>query len=581
MKNVAVTIRRCNLGAGIMILSAVLVGCGGAEVSKPLEAITELPNPFKAISELPNPFEVINKKFGGKLKTNKKQVFGVLTSDDPAAASVGNSILLNGGSAADAASAMAFTMSVTYPSRVGLGGGGVCLVGGGRGGEVKVLEFLPPKSQTKDRRTDRPSAVPAFVRGIAALHARHGRMPWRMVVAPARDFARDGVMITQSFSDDLEKYARPLFTDPASKAIFTFRDGKAYTVGNRLRQLDLNSVLSTIAGRGAGEFYNGLLARRLVEASLSAGGSLNAVELREYLPQWRDPLSVQIGENVVHTTPTPTTAGIVAIQMLQLAKTGQRDSSDTPVNRAHLMAEIAKRSIGERTKWLGRDLGASENLQTLLAASHTSQMMRTFSHKIASPAKKFVDHDRVPKETNANASFIVADGDGLIVNCSLTMYHPFGIGRTTPGLGIMLAAAPGGNGRNALPLGPIVVTRASDNATKFAFSGSSGATSATAMANVMIGVLLSKETLVNAVSKRRLHYDAANDEIVIEDRDKQDQFESLTALGHNVRRTSVIGRVNAISCPNGLPALEPSCNVVADSRSDGLATKVNFEKEVR
>ena len=101
------------------------------------------------------------------------------------------------------------------------------------------------------------------------------------------------------------------------------------------------------------------------------------------------------------------------------------------------------------------------------------------------------------------------------------------------------------------------------------------------MANVMIGVLLSKETLVNAVSKRRLHYDAANDEIVIEDRDKQDQFESLTALGHNVRRTSVIGRVNAISCPNGLPALEPSCNVVADSRSDGLATKVNFEKEVR
>src|SRR6516225_8044670 len=49
-------------------------------------------------------------------------------ADEPLAAKTGAFILNQGGSAADAATAMFFTMTATYPVAAGLGGGGICLV---------------------------------------------------------------------------------------------------------------------------------------------------------------------------------------------------------------------------------------------------------------------------------------------------------------------------------------------------------------------------------------------------------------------------------------------------------------------
>jgi gamma-glutamyltranspeptidase/glutathione hydrolase len=52
-------------------------------------------------------------------------VNGYGAADDPRAVEVGRAVIDGGGSAADAAVAMALTMAVTLPSRVGLSGGGL------------------------------------------------------------------------------------------------------------------------------------------------------------------------------------------------------------------------------------------------------------------------------------------------------------------------------------------------------------------------------------------------------------------------------------------------------------------------
>ena len=81
-----------------------------------------------------------------------------------------------GGTAADAATAMYFAMTVSLPSRVGLGAGGVCLIRDQERDESKMLSF--PIIQSKEGGT-----VPTSLRAIAAMQARYGIIRWGELVS--------------------------------------------------------------------------------------------------------------------------------------------------------------------------------------------------------------------------------------------------------------------------------------------------------------------------------------------------------------------------------------------------------------
>src|SRR5690554_8025608 len=90
---------------------------------------------------------------------------GLVAADEPRAAVIGRDVLGRNGTAADAAVAMGFAMTASYPSRVGLGGGGVCVVYDGPDLEGTSIAFLPE--------ADAEGAVaPMMARGLALLHAR-------------------------------------------------------------------------------------------------------------------------------------------------------------------------------------------------------------------------------------------------------------------------------------------------------------------------------------------------------------------------------------------------------------------------
>src|SRR5580698_5037036 len=67
---------------------------------------------------------------------------GLAVGDEPFAVRAGANILAAGGSAADAAAAMYFALSVTYPVAAGLGGGGICIVHDAMHSRNEEIDFL-------------------------------------------------------------------------------------------------------------------------------------------------------------------------------------------------------------------------------------------------------------------------------------------------------------------------------------------------------------------------------------------------------------------------------------------------------
>jgi gamma-glutamyltranspeptidase/glutathione hydrolase len=193
---------------------------------------------------------------GGRFK-------GAAVADEPLAAQMAMEMLAKGGSAVDAAVAAYFTLAVTYPSAASLGGGGACMVADWDKGEVFSLDFVAPRSSATD--AYRATAVPANVRGMAALHARYGYLDWRMLLAPAEQIAQFGEPLTRASAAAYATGGNALLAQAAAKEIFAPR-GSLPVEGQVMPQPDLAGVLAELRLNGAGSMYKGVLAERLVKA---------------------------------------------------------------------------------------------------------------------------------------------------------------------------------------------------------------------------------------------------------------------------------------------------------------------------
>jgi gamma-glutamyltranspeptidase/glutathione hydrolase len=237
---------------------------------------------------------------------------GGAAAEEPRAVLVARDVLSAGGSATDAAVAAALTLSVTLPSRAGLGGGGACLVFEPRRGQPEAVVFLPGARGAVPSGTDRPAALPMMARGLFALHTRGGRLRFEELMRPAEDLARTGTPVSRAFAQDLAAVSGPLLADPNARAVFARPDGRVLTEGDPLEQLDLGSTLASLRTAGVGDLYQGALARRLEEASQPAGGGLVAEEMREGLAQVVAPVTLRAGNDLVAFPPAAVDGGLTA-----------------------------------------------------------------------------------------------------------------------------------------------------------------------------------------------------------------------------------------------------------------------------
>ena len=150
---------------------------------------------------------------GVTAKTLAVAVKHMIVAANPIAAEAGREILRQGGSAVDAAIATQLVLGLVEPQSSGLGGGAFIVTWDATAKEVKTYDGreMAPASAKPDRflRDGKPMdfvdavhsglsvGVPGVVRVLELMHAKHGKLPWAKLFAPAIKLAEDGFPLTE------------------------------------------------------------------------------------------------------------------------------------------------------------------------------------------------------------------------------------------------------------------------------------------------------------------------------------------------------------------------------------------------
>src|SRR6266545_1123628 len=211
---------------------------------------------------------------------------GAIAAGHPLTAEAGARILAEGGNAVDACIAAAFASWVAESPLTGPGGGGFMLVHRARDSSTRVLDFFAAVPGLGLRRQPGPEmteinidyepgggtqifyigaascAVPGMAAGLEEAHRSFASLPWKTLLEPAVELARDGIELNRS-----QAYLHAIVdlilrhTDEG-REIYS-RDGERLAAGDRLVQTDLAQTLDTLASDGAASLYTGELGRAL------------------------------------------------------------------------------------------------------------------------------------------------------------------------------------------------------------------------------------------------------------------------------------------------------------------------------
>ncbi len=490
---------------------------------------------------------------------------GLIAGDEPRAVIVGRDVLGNGGTVADAAVAMYFTMAVTMPSRAGIGGGGVCVYFDAPSMSGEVFEFLP-----------RPGAsggmVPGNVRGLAALHARYGTLRWAQMLSPAEGFARFGHAVSRAFARDLSVAGNALRRVPDLRRRFEVEGGELAREGKTIVQPELSAVLAGVRQQGAAYFYGGAFARRLAEASTRVGLPLTVEDIRSALPTARPAVTLPVNPDVAYFSTPPAGGGVVAAQIWRMLTEAEDYSEANPDERAHLFVEASMRAFSERTGWVQPDGSSSVDLETLVGEGRAQSAMANFDAKRHTPSAQLSPvPGQAPGDPGA-AGFVIGDKFGNGISCNFTMNGLFGSGRVAPGTGVLLPAPRRSPADGGDSLATVIVANTNTGVLRFLGSASGGAVASTSLARLMLDSLTTEQGLESAMAAPRVHHGGVPD-VTFHEEDNP-AVEGLKAKGHATQAVPQIGQINAIYCPKGIVEAPGICEVITDRRGHGLSSLV-------
>ncbi len=521
---------------------------------------------------------------------------GMVAATQPLAVQAGLDILRIGGNAADAAVATAAALAVTEPTSTGIGGDCFALyysasdrkitAMNGSGRSPKNLSF---SRLNADGLTHLPPyhghavTVPGACAGWCDLIARHGRLPISDILAPAIRLAATGFPVAPLTAVSWQ-YGMPQLHQAINGHEMTLA-GRAPKPGEIFRNPGLADVLQNVAERGARAFYEGQVARAIVDVVQQAGGALDEDDLASHFTTWDEPISTVYRDVRVWECP-PNGQGLTALIALNILNGFDKNEIGEPgsTQRLHLQIEAMRLAFADAQRYIADPAHHAIPIDGLLSAAYGDARRNLIQ---SDRAMTRIPHGS-PVASSDTVYLSVVDGQGNACSFINSNYMGFGTGIVPKGCGFTLqnrgynfsmdphhpnALAPAKRPYHTII--PAMATRESDGMLLMPFGVMGGFMQPQGHVQVLSAMVDDGQDPQSAIDRSRFCItpdDADSRKVLIEDGITSDTMETLRRMGHDVSivrglERSVFGRGQIIW-------RDPDTGVLcggSDPRGDGCA----------
>ena len=369
----------------------------------------------------------------------------------PQGAQIGLDVMKAGGNAVDAAVAMAAAMPLLEPTSNGLGSDCFALVwveaekklyglnaSGVAPAALSAALVRELGHQTMPQAGWIPTMVPGAPAGWAELNRRFGTKPLPQLFAPAISAAREGVPVQVNlepmWEEDARRIAAAMERDPFPHAYWWERfmkpDGTPYRAGDVFRWEEYAQTLEELAATGCESYYRGPLMEQIVAFSRATGGYFCEDDVRNYKPEWVEPISTDYKGYTVCEIP-PNGHGITVLMALNLLKglklSDQKDCADT----YHKILESIKLAFADTRTYVADPRYMRTRVEDLLSEEYAARRRALISEQALTP-------EAGDPSCGGTIYLCTADPQGNMVSFIQSNYTTFGAGVAIPGTGISL-----------------------------------------------------------------------------------------------------------------------------------------------
>lgn len=376
----------------------------------------------------------------------------MISAGHPLAVESGLKALRNGGTACDAAVAVAATLSVPMVDMMGPLGSGFALVytPGKEENSVRAIDYngVAPlatdpalyKTMTDKRRGILAPTVPGNIKGWEAIHRDCGRLPWADLWQDAIYYAEKGWNLDPATVFHINRHIPELGIYQGWADEF-LNDGNPVEVGDLQVRPELAATYKQFAELGSDALYKGPVGEKLIAFMKKEGGLITQEDLDAYEVIWSDPISTEYRGHTIYGNQPPSSS-MVWMEILNILDgydlaSMQHNSADY----LRLLIEVTKHAYEDSYRYGGDPKFSEVPTDRLLSPEYGAEVRGKVD---VEPLRSFKPVDTASlyqgkSSTHSTSHMVIVDEEGNAISMTNTHGTFWGTGMVVEGTGLLMA----------------------------------------------------------------------------------------------------------------------------------------------